>query len=483
MKKVFVTLLVCFSLNFGFAQKFITEKSASFQKESEKDIYHILFPSAYGFMTLHHLDNVMMDNTKAMVLTKYDQSMQAIDTKSFNLPKLGQRASDLVRTIEVGDHLVVLSSVMDKQSAAHQFNGQIYNQKDNSVSDNKVLASFTIDGYGKSGFYQVAVSPDQSKIAILANMPFEKKTQEQVKIWVYDTALNLIWEQSETLNYESDRAYQEDLFVLNSGEVVMNKITDAFKKSRVSELLTFNGKTVETVAFSSAGFQPMNMELINVNGAPMFAGFFWNGKSSVISINNAEGDDNDGAFLYDFNAKNLIGIHEWSNTLDAQNLKSLAVVDVQVVNDDIIFIGERQLTKSEFRKSGNTTTMDLDYTYTFGSSVIVTMDHKGTLKSYIPLFHSRTFINEDKELGSFAALQLENALRIFSNNDGHITHNEYFTTTKAGFYAPEIRVSDSNNYTKPPKLVPATMRMVPNYAMVYYITNYNDRYWLNKMTW
>ena len=479
MKKLVFTIIALVSISFTFAQEFKTEISASFQKESEKDIYHIVFPSAYGFMTLHHLDNVMMDNIKAMVLTKYDQSMQSIETKTFNLPKLGQRASDLVNTIELEDQLIVLSSVMDKQSAKHQFNAQVYSQKDNSVSDNKVLASFTIDGYSKSGFYQVAVSPDQSKIAILANMPFEKKTQEQVKVWVYDNALNLLWQQTETINYESDRAYQEDLFVLNSGEVIMNKISDAFKKSRVSELLTFNGKTVETAAFSSAGFLPMNMKLIDVNGTPMLAGFFWNGKSSVISINSAEGDDNDGAFLFDVSAKNLLGIHDWSANLDSKDLKSLAVVDVKVVNDDIIIMGEKQLEKSEFRKSGNTTTMDIDYTYTFGSSVIVMMDNKGTLKSFTPLFNSKQYINGDKEQGSFATFQLENALRVFSNNpSGHISHYEFLTDKKATFYSPRVNSSSTTPY-----LLPATMRPVKNYGMVYYISHYGDRYWLNKMTW
>ncbi len=58
----------------------------------------------------------------------------------------------------------------------------------------------------------------------------------------------------------------------------MNKISDAFKKSRLSELLIFNGKTLETSVFSSTGFQHMHMKLIDVNGTPLLAGFFWNGK-------------------------------------------------------------------------------------------------------------------------------------------------------------------------------------------------------------
>ena len=482
MKHIVFALIACFTISFGYSQEFKTEHSAHFTKESEKDIYKIVLPSAYGFTTLHHLDNVMMDNTKAMVLTKYDQSMQAIDTKTFNLPKLDLRASDLQEVIELGDQLIFLSTVMDKKSAKHQVNAQVYSEKDNAVSANKVLASFPISGHSKSGFYQIALSPDQTKIALVANMPFEKKTNEKVKVWVYDNQLNLLWEQSETLNYDSERAYQEDVFVQNSGTVVMNKITDAYKKTRKSELLTFNGTTVSTQNFSSEGFLPLEMSLIDVNGQPMLAGFFWNGKKSVIKINSQEGEDNDGAFLYDLSANNLIGIHEWSDGLDAKDLKSLQVIDVKVMGDDIFMIGEKQLVDSEFRKNGNTPTTDLDYFYTFGSSIIVNFDTKGTLKSFTPLFNTSKYKNYDKEKGSFSVLFLENALRVFSNNSGAISFDTFFTENKGTFYRPSVIPFDNGTSTTP-YVLPKTVRVVENYGMVYYITNYRDRYWLNKMTW
>lgn len=154
-----------------------------------------------------------------------------------------------------------------------------------------------------------------------------------------------------------------------------------------------------------------------------------------------------------------------------KDLKSLAVVDV-------IIMGEKQLEKSAFRKSGTTITNELDTTYTFGSSVTVTMDNKGTLKNFTPLFIGKQYITGDKEQGSFATFNLENALRVFSNNSGHITHNEFFTDNKATFRYPYV-----DNSTVAPYLLPATMRTVKNYGMVYYITHYGSRYWLNKMTW
>ncbi len=481
MKNQVIILISLFVFNLGFAQEFNTEVGSSFKKENEKEVYHIVFPSAYGFMTLHHLDNVMMDNTKAMTLTKYDQSMQSIDSYTFNLPKMGARAADLVEVIEYEDRLVIISDAMEKKSGKHEIYAQIYSVKDNKVNDKKVLASFAIEGYSKSGFYSVSVSPDKSKISVFANLPFVKKTQEKVQVSVYDSSLNSLWEQSETLSYNSERAYQENTFVLNNGEVILNKVSDAFKKTRKAQLLKFNGSSVETKDFSSAGFQPMNMKLIDVNGKPMLAGFYWYGKSAVVKINSKEGNDNDGAFLYDLSANSLIGIHEWSENIDSKDLKSLEVVDILVVNDDIFLMGEKYLENSEFRKNGSTVTTDLDYFYTYGSSVIVNMDTKGTLKSFENFMNSKQYKNETKEKGSFASIYLNNGLRLFSNND-YIRLDSYFSDGESKFNSPFVKPNGTGSNSTP-YIIPSTVREVVSYNIVYYISNYGNEYWLNKMTW
>ncbi|WP_353777730.1 hypothetical protein [Winogradskyella sp. 3972H.M.0a.05] len=482
IKKTLLLSLACLTFLSGFAQEFKTEKSSYFTKESEKDIYKIVFPSAYGFMTLHHLDNVFMDIKKTMVLTKYDQEMNSIESMSFNLPKLNLRPSDLLDVIELEGQLIFLSNVMDKKSGVNQINAQVYSQKENTVGDHITLSSFPIEKYSKSGFYDIAISPDQSKIAIVANMPFVKKTKEKVKVWVYDNQLNLLWEQSETLSYPSERAYQEEVFVQNSGVVVMSKVIDAYKKSRKTQLLSFNGNSVEDQTFSSAGFLPMEMTLIDVNGKSMLTGFFWNGKKAIIKINSKEGNDNDGAFLYDLDSNNLIGIHEWSESLKSDDLKSLHVVDAKVVNDDIYIIGEKQLKKSEFRKTGGTTSTEMDYFYTYGSSVIVNMDTKGTLKSFTPLFSSKQYKNYEKEKGSMTALFLENGLRVFHNNNSHLALSTYFTENPGKFYPTRV-IPYEHGQAKLPYILPQTVREVKNYGMVYYMTKARDRYWFNKMTW
>ncbi len=481
MKNCLVILISCMSLSIGMAQSFKTEKSTSFKKDSENMVYHIAFPSAYGFMTYNYLENVFMDNTKAITLTKYDQSMQAIESQTFNLPKLGLRAANLMEVLEIDDRLIFLSNCMDKKTGENQLYAQIYNKEDNTVSEKKVLATFAIEGYNNSGFYQLAISPDRTKIGILANMPFVKKTQEETQAWAYDTDLNVLWEQRETLNFDSERAYQESTFINNSGDLFVSKVTDFYKqKSRTTHLMTFDGESVQTSIMSSDGFQPMNMKILEIGSKSMLAGFFWDGKFGSVSTNTDEESSNHGAFLYDLSDKKLLGKHTWSQDLDVGTLKSLDVIDCRVFGKDIYLIGERRTTKSEFIKKGSSLSTDMNHYYTFGSGVAVHFDTKGTLKGFNSVLGTREYMNSLKERGSIAVLGLHDGLHIFHNNS-FLRHKPLFAEHKELFNTPSIRTNGGS--IAQPYLIPATFKAVEDYNLAYFITNYDDQYWFNKMSW
>lgn len=481
MKNNLLTFIACMSFSLGIAQSFKTEKSGGFEKANENTTYHIAFPSAYGFMTYSYLENVFMDNTKAITLTKYDQSMKAIESQTFNLPKLGLRAAHLIEVVELEDKLVFLSNCMDKKTGEHQLYAQVYNKEKNTISEKKVLATFAIEGYSKSGFYQVSVSPDRTKIGIFANMPFVKKTQEKVKVWLYASDLSILWEQSETINFDSKKAYQEITFVNNAGDLFLSKVTDFYKsKSRTTHLAKFDGKSVETTILSSDGFQPMNMKIIEVSGKTMLSGFFWDGKFGSVSTNTDKESSNHGVFLYDLSDQKLLGKHTWSKDLDTSTLKSLAVIDCKVTGEDVYLIGERHSTKSEFIKTGSSTSTDMNHFYTFGSGVVAHFDATGTLKGFNNISGTHDYKNSLKERGSIAVLELKDGLHIFRNNSS-LKHTPLFADQKETFQVPSVRPNGGT--PTQPYLIPATFKAVDDYNLAYFITNYGDQYWFNKMSW
>jgi hypothetical protein len=63
-----------------------------------------------------------------------------------------------------------------------------------------------------------------------------------------------------------------------------------------------------------------------------------------------------------------------------------------------------------------------------------------------------------------------------------MTFSSFFTSNEASFNFPRIIPFEHGTSTIP-FILPQTVKAVKNYGIVYYITNYRDRYWLNKMTW
>ena len=110
------------------------------------------------------------------------------------------------------------------------------------------------------------------------------------------------------------------------------------------------------------------------------------------------------------------------------------------------------------------------------------MDTKGTLKKMYPLFNASEFKNETKERASFTVLNLNDGLFVFSNRDGYMRMNHYFTNDSPTFNYPDVRPTE-NSSTTTPQIIPHTFRDVDGYGLAYYLVNYGDKYWVTKMTW
>lgn len=481
LKNNLILLISCLSFSIGFSQEFKTSSSENFRKESNEHNLQIAFPSPYGCMVYSELEGHRMINggVNSIKLSSFDQSMQQVATQKFELPMLGNRAAELLKIVEYEDQLVFLSTAMNTKDGKSDLYAQVYSKADNAVGQIKTLATFAIEKYSRPGAYQVAVSPDRSKIAVFANMPYDRKSKETVKIWLFGKHLNLLWQQTASLEFDSERAYREEVFVTNAGHVFLEKTTDFEKKSKMAYLLKFDGSTSDKTTFSTDKFFPMEMALVNVEGQPMLAGFFWDGDEAIIQMNEDVGEENDGAFLYDLSQKKLIGKHLFpskrqSNVddgkIDYNSMKSLQVVDVKSVNGNIYLTGEKQLRKSEFRNDGS---MEMDYFYTYGPAVIVNMDTQGTLKTFAPIFYSTNYKNNN-EKGSLAVLDFNNGVRVFSNYDRNSRYN-----LQAIFAEEEVSYGDPEGYY----ILPSTVERVNNYNLLYFITSTGNGYYLNKMTW
>ena len=90
--------------------------------------------------------------------------------------------------------------------------------------DDKKLFSIKALKYMNSGTFQVKLSPDKSKMVVLAEHVFNKKEAQKITLAVYETATwTEIWAEDKTMSYMGKRVQQHEVFVDNNGSAYLYK--------------------------------------------------------------------------------------------------------------------------------------------------------------------------------------------------------------------------------------------------------------------
>ena len=479
MRILFSIILTALTL-VSFSQEFKIESSKVYKKPDKNRVTKTVFATPYGFSTYSYLKNVFLDNQKEITITKYDQDLNDFETKRFNLPKLDLRAADLDKVIELDDKLIFISNSMSKKKGIRNIYAQIFDAETSVVSDAKIIASYAISSYSKSGQVAVNVSENKQQIVVLANMPFVKKTKQKIKVWTFNTNLETIWETEHSLSLESERAHNQDIHISNNGIVYLVKRYKYNSKKAISSLITINKDTKTETTLSEPNYFIRNTTLLNLGFEHLITGFYYDGKVPYVNNNSDKGNATSGVFLYNANSEKLLGKHKFAvNDKPVKNLSSVVPIFTYAFGDDLYIVGEKQTYSSKF-KEGNST--ELDYLYNHGPTVIINMDTKGTLKDMQLLNNTNTFKNELSERASIAVLPL-NGLKLFYNKSRFSISSFYGTEERTAWNQPPTKYREDNDAISASSLIPQSLVKVKDYNLIYFVATNGDSFWLNKITW
>ncbi|MEZ4738452.1 MAG: hypothetical protein R2818_03635 [Flavobacteriales bacterium] len=97
---------------------------------------------------------------------------------------------------------------------------------DGVLSEGKELDVIKAEKMGNSGTYTRALSPDGSKLLVLAELPYEKGTKESVRMSCFELPdLSLAWKHEQALDWDADKGLHNDIAVSNSGRAYLFKKT------------------------------------------------------------------------------------------------------------------------------------------------------------------------------------------------------------------------------------------------------------------
>ena len=375
---------------------------------------NIVFPKESGFVTYSiEKQGSQYYAPESIFITNFSSNFKNESSISADLPKLSDKDATLLKVLEGKNKLFFFSHAATKKDGKHVLFVQVYDNDLNSISEPKQLYELDIEKVNNSGFFEVAISPNTEIISVLVNMPFQKKTNEIIDVVNFDSNLKEQFKKSFTLSYESERAYNESLFVQNDGTVIIVKKTDLSKKNPNTTILKITDGVLLENQLSSEDFYISDIQTITVDNTHYIIGFATNNAKPVVSMG---GYKDTSFFLYNITDYKLIKNYYWSKettkTLLGKGFINLKVKDVFIIGEEIILIGDCYSRVSEAIEGKN---FEYNYTHRFGSGVAIRCNIEGDVSYEIPLVYFEAYKNEMSRLGSFYPFLNDGELNFFAN--------------------------------------------------------------------
>ena len=355
---------------------------------------------------------------KIIYISKHDYSDQVLKELNFKLPKRQHMDATLIKVIEGVDKLYFFSNIALKKEGENVLYVQVFDNNSFTISEEKVLFTLPIEKVNNSGFFDVEISKDKNTIAVLVNDVFEKKQNEKITTLLFDQDLNQLSQNDFTLNFESERAYQEQFYVTNNKTIQIVKHTDIFKKDPITSVISISGSDLKVQQVSAAEFYISDSKVITADNTNYLIGFATDNVKPGISVG---GKKDKSFFLYDITNEKLVSNQGWSEQILKKVLGKgflhLEVKDVLINNKEIYLIGECYKTESELKEGAS---FEYNYTYNIGPGVVVKMNLNGDVLYQTYLKYSDTFKNENKRIASFFPFLKNGNLNLLTTEKEHV---------------------------------------------------------------
>ncbi|HTL82502.1 MAG TPA: hypothetical protein VL651_12405 [Bacteroidia bacterium] len=239
------------------------------------------------------------------------------------------------------------------------------------------LVTFPAEKAMNSGNFEVNVSEDGTKIAVLCELPHVKDSLEKTIVYVFDNNFKQLWKKEYTFPYESEKAPHNDVYVSNTGSVFDLKQIAVKKATDTYSAFTFlaNGTVVERkIDLGTDGMITSYKAVGGTNGDIIFAGYYIQNKKVAVDPPNAIGtfyikvSAVDGGMPYD--KINVFAAHT--------NIKARYLFAYP--DNSVVLVGDDELSSSTIRPGANATDPNAAYDYDYDNSNInaVKMGPDGT---------------------------------------------------------------------------------------------------------
>jgi hypothetical protein len=163
------------------------------------------------------------------------QNKLAISVGVFN------NSYSISEVIALGNNVYAMVEHLDKPSGKNSFSARIVSSSGEVSTDENVLLTMPFEKTMNSGYNHAAVSPDQSTLAVIGELPFVKEEAAKVKIALYDVNLNETASHNISLDGILTKNRNIETYVANDGTVYL--LVRTFTKNGEISLQVFQVNT------------------------------------------------------------------------------------------------------------------------------------------------------------------------------------------------------------------------------------------------
>lgn len=385
MKSIFYTVaLVLGCTPILFAQEVNIQNSEELVNQSNTAFFkEFLGFNTNGFYVLRSNGDLVNEE---ILIERYSKSFKHI--KTIRVPN-GEGV--------MGDSKSHLKTTMKNGKIYHFYNG--WNKKEGKCSlhvylsdedgaplkEARVLENLNAPSQMNSALFFNYFSPDGTKLMIASELPFEKGSTEKFKIQVFSTAdLSPLWSYTINFECESKRNPSNLTAVNNQGVVAIFKEHDHGKKERTYQWISVTEKGPEVEPLNLNGTYPITSKLVVGKNDE----FFLSGLTTELGKNistwqrvmhlRASKDGKMMSFTNSFISQELVRkvASERAASTPGHLLSDYEILNTFVTSKQHTYMVLEQRTKSSTGVP-NTQPVVYEYTYNYGSVIVLALDDKG----------------------------------------------------------------------------------------------------------
>ena len=306
-------------------------------------------------------------------------------------------SNEIEEVVGLGDHAYALVTNLDKDAGKASMVARKIDPNGTVAEGGTEVMQYAFEKIMRSGYFAVATSPDHKMMAVVATLPFDKKSEAKLKISVYDDQLNEVSTGEYTIPGEDMRNKRIEVQMANDGTVYFTRFTNTIKEGYGLLVHQYNSKSksVENT-FDIKMDDDYKMLEYNYGVSPknelVITGTFYEVKTLTTGLDPKA----DHIFFYTNKNKTENLFEKSEISTPAENL----MVTEILFSGETTFVTTEQIKEERIDNPSNPASTEYNYRYNHGNEYIFGFNEEGKKAFELILEQSFSMSNFHRQYAS-----------------------------------------------------------------------------------